>query len=134
MSLRSQSFIMSDNERSTLASKIKGLRASLISSEGSLSEKMGTLRDFLKKIDKKIVKNERLTPLMEKKAHPMEMRQALVKLDRTQAAILMEYLHCFTKQHVTTTRESGNFLLDNPSLQSASGNKREKVDLCLGQL
>ena len=74
---------MTEGERNTLANKIKSLRSSLISSDSSLSDKMGTLRDFLKKLDKKIVKNERLTPLMEKKAHPMEMRQALMKLERT---------------------------------------------------
>ena len=67
---REASFRLSDSEKSALSNKIKSQRSTLASQEVNLSEKMKTIIDVFKKIDRKIVKNERLTPLMEKKTQP----------------------------------------------------------------
>jgi len=50
---------------------------------------------------------------MEKKAVPLEMKQALQKFEPVLYGVLMEYLATFVQRHVIT-RESGKFLQEVP--------------------
>lgn len=115
-----------------MSSKNKTWRAILTSVETPYTEKIRVVSDILKKVGTKIVKNERLIPLLEKK---MEMKQALVKFETSQYLTLIEYLFQFSTNHVVTTRESGTCLFDCPDLRINCGStRREKIDQCLNQM
>ena len=54
-----------------------------------MSDKMKIISEILKKVGTKVVKNERLIPLLEKKT---EVKQALMKFEGQQYSMLIEYL------------------------------------------
>ena len=91
---------------------------------------MKIISEILKKVGTKVVKNERLIPLLEKKT---EVKQALMKFENQQYMMLIEYLFMFANRHVVITRETGTCLSDCPDLRSTGSNRREKIDVCLGQ-
>ena len=119
-----------------MPSKIKQWRSTLTSTETSLTDKVKTVSDVLKKIGTKIVKKDELTPLLEKKAQPGEMKTLLSKIDIHYQATLIEYLAYLCGRHVVSTRESCKFLYDCPEFSqlASGGGNRDKYDQCVNQI
>ena len=88
------------------------------------------MADMLKKFSK-VIKNERLLPLLEKKSQPQELLGNLFKIETAYFVVMVEYLFNFAVKHVITTKESGTCLFDCISLQSNTQNHREKIDQVL---
>ena len=103
----------------------------MVSADTPMPDKMKAVSELFKKVGKKLVNSERLTPITEKKAQPQEVKGSLLKFEQVQYATLMEHLYAFAAKHVVTTRESGTCLLDCYSLQGTSQNRRLQVDACL---
>ena len=89
----------------------------MTSTETSLTEKVKTVQDILKKVGTRLVKKEDLTPLLEKKAAPAETKTILSKnFEPHQYTTLIEYLAFISSRHIISPSNLANSTRDSGKL------------------
>ena len=127
---RMASFRMTREEQQLMSSKTRTWRQTL-TQDTAMIDKIKTVNEIFKRIGSKVVQEDKLIPLLKKKAQPQELKQALQKqFEQGQFQTLMEYLGFFSEKHVVQS-ECGKFLQDVPELISSVSNLRQNSDTCI---
>ena len=95
-------------------------------------DKIKVVGEIFKRIGSKLLSEDKLLPLMQRKASkPQEVKHTISKnFEQGQFQTLMEYLGHFSEKHVAGS-ECGKFLQDVPELVNPASNQKPNIDLCI---